>query len=90
MHGCKAYKAEHDLLDLTNIHITLLCLQLRDGDRVRIDTKTHKVEALDISEEEWSKRKAAWKAPALKATKGALYKYIKNVSSASLGCVTDL
>ncbi|DBB15609.1 hypothetical protein WJX82_001371 [Trebouxia sp. C0006] len=63
---------------------------LHDGDRIRIDTKTHKVEALDISEEEWSKRKAAWKAPALKATKGALYKYIKNVSSASLGCVTDL
>ena len=27
---------------------------------------------------------------ALKATKGTLYKYIKHVSSASLGCVTDL
>jgi len=76
-------------LNLTNIDIVLF-LQLHDGDRVRIDTKTHKVEALDISEAEWSKRKSAWKAPPLKATKGALYKYIKNVSSASLGCVTDL
>ena len=27
--------------------------------------------------------------PALKATKGTLYKYIKNVKSASEGCVTD-
>lgn len=65
-------------------------LQLQDGDHVRIDTKTRKVEAPHISEEEWSKRRAAWKAPPLKATKGALYKYIKNVASASMGCVTDL
>ena len=70
--------------------VRLCVLQVHDGDRLRIDTKTHKVEALDISEEEWNTRKAAWKAPPLKATKGALYKYIKNVSSASLGCVTDL
>jgi dihydroxy-acid dehydratase len=32
---------------------------------------------------------AGWKAPPLKATRGALYKYIKCVSSASTGCVTD-
>jgi hypothetical protein len=32
---------------------------------------------------------AAWKAPPLKATSGTLYKYIKNVTSASEGCVTD-
>lgn len=70
------------------VHATLL--QLQDGDRVRIDTKTRKVEALDLSEEEWSKRRAAWKAPPLKAKKGALYKYIKSVASASMGCVTDL
>lgn len=69
---------------------TTFCLQVQDGDMVRIDTKTRKVEALDISEEEWKKRRDAWKAPPLKATKGALYKYIKNVASASLGCVTDL
>jgi dihydroxy-acid dehydratase len=28
-------------------------------------------------------------APPLKATNGTLYKYIKNVESASLGCITD-
>jgi dihydroxy-acid dehydratase len=42
-----------------------------------------------VSEEEMAKRKAAWKAPPLKATKGTLYKYIKVVESASEGCVTD-
>ena len=42
-----------------------------------------------VSEEEMAKRKAAWKAPPLKASQGTLYKYIKSVSSASEGCVTD-
>ena len=32
---------------------------------------------------------ARWKAPPYKATRGTLYKYIKNVKSASEGCVTD-
>ncbi len=43
----------------------------------------------EVPEGEWSRRKAAWKAPALKATSGTLYKYIKSVTSASEGCVTD-
>ncbi len=34
-------------------------------------------------------RRAAWTAPPLKATSGTLYKYIKNVAPASMGCVTD-
>ena len=42
-----------------------------------------------VSEEELQKRRDAWIAPPLKATRGALYKYIKCVSSASTGCVTD-
>ena len=44
---------------------------------------------IDLSDAELAKRKAAWKAPAYKATRGTLYKYIKNVKPASLGCVTD-
>ena len=36
-----------------------------------------------------AKRLAAWKALAYKASRGTLYKYIKNVKSASEGCVTD-
>ena len=31
-----------------------------------------------------------WRMPPLKATSGVLHKYIKLVSSASLGCVTDM
>jgi dihydroxy-acid dehydratase len=42
-----------------------------------------------IPDDEIQARRAAWKAPALKAENGALYKYAKLVSSASKGCVTD-
>ena len=42
-----------------------------------------------VSDNELAKRRAAWVAPPLKATRGTLYKYIKNVKSASEGCVTD-
>ena len=44
---------------------------------------------LEVDEAELARRKAAWAAPALRATRGTLYKYIKNVKSASEGCVTD-
>ena len=44
---------------------------------------------VDLSEEELAGRQAAWAAPPLKATRGTLYKYIKNVKTASEGCVTD-
>jgi dihydroxy-acid dehydratase len=36
-----------------------------------------------------TKRRNAWQAPPFKANRGTLYKYIKNVKSASEGCVTD-
>jgi dihydroxy-acid dehydratase len=42
-----------------------------------------------VSEDELTRRRAAWTAPPYKATQGTLYKYIKNVKSASEGCVTD-
>ena len=42
-----------------------------------------------VSDGELANCKAAWKAPEYKATRGTLYKYIKNVKSASEGCVTD-
>ena len=44
---------------------------------------------IEVSEAELKARRAAWVAPPLKATFGTLYKYIKNVVSASAGCVTD-
>lgn len=60
-----------------------------NGDRISIDAVNNKI-TLHISEDELKKRKAEWKEPALKVASGALYKYAKLVSSASLGCITDL
>jgi dihydroxy-acid dehydratase len=61
---------------------------VENGDEIRIDAKTRTME-IAIGNAEIVKRQAHWKAPPLKATRGTLYKYIKNVKSASEGCVTD-
>ena len=61
---------------------------VENGDPIIIDAVENKI-TLDISDEELASRKVAWKAPALKVTRGALYKYAKTVGSASQGCVTD-
>ncbi|PQB03627.1 dihydroxy-acid dehydratase [Aureitalea marina] len=61
---------------------------VKDGDIISIDAETNTLQ-LDISEEEMKSRKAAWRQPELKTSRGALYKYAKTVSSASTGCVTD-
>lgn len=61
---------------------------IKDGDPISIDAEKRTID-VKISADEMAKRKAAWKAPPLKASRGTLYKYIKNVSSASMGCVTD-
>ena len=61
---------------------------VQDGDNVTIDAENRLID-MDVSEEELVKRKEAWEAPPLKATRGTLYKYIKNVKTASEGCVTD-
>ncbi len=61
---------------------------VRDGDHVTLDAETNRLD-VSVSDDEMAKRRATWVAPPLKATRGTLYKYIKNVKSASLGCVTD-
>lgn len=61
---------------------------VQDGDVITIDDATHEI-SMAVSEEELAKRKAAWTAPPLKASKGTLYKFIKNVKPSSEGCVTD-
>jgi len=58
------------------------------GDTIIIDAESHLLD-IDVSEEELARRRAAWTPPPFKATRGTLAKYIKNVSSASTGCVTD-
>ena len=61
---------------------------VKDGDIISINAETNTIE-VDLTEEEISQRFLEWVMPAYKATRGTLYKYIRNVSSASLGCVTD-
>ncbi|MFO1019151.1 MAG: dihydroxy-acid dehydratase [Planctomycetales bacterium] len=61
---------------------------VQDGDTITIDAEKNRID-VDISEAEFAKRRAAFVAPPFQATRGTLYKYIKNVKSASEGCVTD-
>lgn len=61
---------------------------VKNGDKITIDSSKKEIH-LHVSDQELSARKKSWKAPPYKATRGTLYKYIKNVTSASNGCVTD-
>jgi dihydroxy-acid dehydratase len=61
---------------------------IKNGDTIRIDATKNEINVL-ISDEELASRKKEWKEPPLKETTGTLYKYARNVSSASQGCVTD-
>ena len=61
---------------------------IQDGDKITIDAEKNLLDVA-VSADELACRRAAWKMPAYKATRGTLYKYIKNVKDASQGCVTD-
>ena len=61
---------------------------IKNGDVITIDAENKSL-SVDLSDDELAKRKAEWQKPPYKATRGTLYKFIKNVKSASQGCVTD-
>ena len=61
---------------------------IQTGDRITIDASENRLD-VDLSDEEIAGRKAKFQAPPFKATRGTLFKYIKNVKTASEGCVTD-
>jgi dihydroxy-acid dehydratase len=61
---------------------------IEDGDKITIDAVNNRID-VDLTEEEISKRRENWVKPPYKYNKGILGKYIKLVSSASEGCVTD-
>jgi dihydroxy-acid dehydratase len=61
---------------------------LHDGDAITIDAEANAI-SVKLSAAELNKRRKAWQAPPFKATKGTLYRYIKTVTPASQGCVTD-
>ncbi|MFQ5487050.1 MAG: dihydroxy-acid dehydratase, partial [Gammaproteobacteria bacterium] len=64
--------------------IALVC----DGDIITIDAHANTL-SVEISDDELARRRAVWRMPPYKATRGTLHKYIKNVKDASQGCVTD-
>ncbi len=61
---------------------------VKDNDLIEIDATKNTI-TLKVSDEEIAARKKNWKQPLLKAKKGILYKYAKQVKTAAEGCVTD-
>ena len=61
---------------------------VQTGDKITLNIENRRMD-VDLTDAEFAVRRKAWKAPPFKATRGTLYKYIKNVKSASEGCVTD-
>jgi dihydroxy-acid dehydratase len=61
---------------------------VEDEDVIELDAVNNTIH-LRVSDEIIAQRRANWKQPALKATKGLLFKYAQCVKDASQGCVTD-
>jgi dihydroxy-acid dehydratase len=61
---------------------------VKDNDTITIDAVNNTLH-LNISEQELAERRAAWKQLPPPVKSGVLYKYLKQVSNASEGCVTD-
>ena len=61
---------------------------VHEGDSITIDATTLSLQ-LNVDDAELARRRAAWKAPAPRYTRGVLAKFAKNASSASTGAVLD-
>jgi len=61
---------------------------VHEGDSITIDAHRLLVQ-VNVSEEELAKRRAGWRAPQPRYTRGVLAKFAKNASSASKGAVLD-
>ena len=61
---------------------------VENGDMITIDSENNQI-FVDLSDNEIKNRIKNWSKPDLKINKGILYKYVKSVSNASNGCVTD-
>jgi len=62
---------------------------IRDGDIITIDAVKNTIDC-NVSDQEMQHRKSQWKMTKQLPAKGVLAKYARNVTSASLGAVTDL
>ena len=61
---------------------------VQDGDIITIDANDLTI-SVDVPDGEMEARRAKWTMPPYKYTRGTMYRYIKTVSSAQHGCVTD-
>jgi dihydroxy-acid dehydratase len=61
---------------------------VKEGDSVTIDADRRLLQ-VNVSDDELARRRAAWRAPAPRYTRGIMAKYAAQVSSASRGAVTD-
>ncbi|KAH9681049.1 Dihydroxy-acid dehydratase [Citrus sinensis] len=61
---------------------------IQNGDIINIDVQKRRID-VQLTDEEMEERRRKWTPPPNKVNRGVLYKYIKNVQSASNGCVTD-
>jgi len=61
---------------------------VKDGDSITIDAHKLLIQ-VNVSDEELARRRAEWKQPAPRYKEGLMAKYVKLVSTASQGAVTD-
>ena len=61
---------------------------VHEGDSITIDAHTLSLQ-LNVADDELARRRAAWKAPQPRYTRGVLAKFANNASSASSGAVLD-
>jgi dihydroxy-acid dehydratase len=62
---------------------------LEEGDLITIDAN-ERLLSVDVCQEDMARRREAWTPPPPRYRAGVLHKYARQVSSASLGAVTDL
>jgi len=65
-------------------NLALLC----DGDTIVIDVANRRVD-VELSDDELTRRRSSWQAPAPRYTSGVMAKYAQTVSSASIGATTS-
>ena len=61
---------------------------IEDGDIIELDATLNKINVM-VDQSILEERKRNWNQPPLNATKGILYKYAKQVTTAAEGCITD-
>jgi dihydroxy-acid dehydratase len=61
---------------------------VEEGDSITIDADRQLIQ-LNVADAELGRRRARWKAPPPRYTRGVLAKYMRLVSTASIGAITD-